>query len=107
MFLKKKVLKISFLLGKPILVPLTNSMYVAGRLADTENVLVDIGTGYFAKKNVEEGQDYFKRKVTYVTEQIEKIQAIGNEKSKKRNSVKMIMDAKVQALVQKEMMNRK
>jgi hypothetical protein len=35
---------------KPILVPLTNSLYVPGKLSDAEHVLVDVGTGYFVKK---------------------------------------------------------
>jgi prefoldin alpha subunit len=35
---------------KPILVPLTNSLYVPGKLTDAENVLVDVGTGYYVKK---------------------------------------------------------
>lgn len=30
-----------------MLVPLTQSVYVAAELADTEHVLLDIGTGYF------------------------------------------------------------
>lgn len=36
--------------GKPMLVPLTSSMYVPGTIADVENVIIDIGTGYYAKK---------------------------------------------------------
>lgn len=36
--------------GKSILVPLTGSMYIPGSIADTENVLIDIGTGYYAQK---------------------------------------------------------
>lgn len=36
--------------GKPILVPLTTSLYVPGELADTENVIVDIGTGFYVEK---------------------------------------------------------
>lgn len=35
---------------KTILVPLTNSLYVPGKLCDTENVVVDVGTGYYVKK---------------------------------------------------------
>lgn len=35
---------------KTILVPLTNSLYVPGKLSDPENVIVDIGTGYYVKK---------------------------------------------------------
>lgn len=40
----------SELTDKTILVPLTNSLYVPGKLADTEHVIVDIGTGYYVKK---------------------------------------------------------
>lgn len=37
---------------KVILVPLTNSLYVPGKLSDVEHVIVDVGTGYFVKKVV-------------------------------------------------------
>nr|XP_033339154.1 prefoldin subunit 5-like [Megalopta genalis]XP_033339155.1 prefoldin subunit 5-like [Megalopta genalis]XP_033339156.1 prefoldin subunit 5-like [Megalopta genalis] len=53
--------------GNEILVPLTGPMYVTGKLADTNNVLEDIGTGYFAEKSVAEAKDYFDRRVAYVT----------------------------------------
>jgi prefoldin alpha subunit len=33
-----------------ILVPLTSSLYVKGRLADREKVLVDVGTGFYIEK---------------------------------------------------------
>ena len=38
------------LADKTILVPLTNSLYVPGKLCDLENVIVDVGTGYYVKK---------------------------------------------------------
>jgi len=38
------------LAGKPILVPLTTSLYVPGKLADIENVIVDVGTGFYVEK---------------------------------------------------------
>ena len=37
-------------IDRTILVPLTNSLYVPGKLSDTENVIVDVGTGYYVKK---------------------------------------------------------
>lgn len=40
----------STLEGSSMLVPLTGSMYVPGSLADTKNVIIDIGTGYFVQK---------------------------------------------------------
>jgi prefoldin alpha subunit len=33
-----------------MLVPLTSSLYVPGRITDPEHVVVDIGTGYYVKK---------------------------------------------------------
>ena len=36
--------------GTPILVPLTPSLYVPGKLASTDVVLVDIGTGFYVEK---------------------------------------------------------
>ncbi len=38
------------LLGKELLVPLTSSLYVPGKLTDVESVVVDVGTGYYVKK---------------------------------------------------------
>ncbi|KAG8644194.1 hypothetical protein MANES_11G108400v8 [Manihot esculenta] len=35
--------------GKKMLVPLTASLYVPGKLDDADKVLVDIGTGYFVE----------------------------------------------------------
>lgn len=35
---------------KSILVPLTSSLYVPGKLCDLENVIVDVGTGYYVQK---------------------------------------------------------
>jgi len=37
-------------LGKDVLVPLTPSLYVPGKLKNVGSVLVDVGTGYFIEK---------------------------------------------------------
>jgi len=36
--------------GAPLLVPLTTSLYVPGRLASKGRVVVDVGTGFFIEK---------------------------------------------------------
>ncbi|KAF0035021.1 hypothetical protein F2P81_012779 [Scophthalmus maximus] len=66
--------------GKELLVPLTSSMYVPGTLNDVENVLVDVGTGYYVEKKVEDSKGFFKRKIEFLTKQIEKIQPALQEK---------------------------
>ncbi|XP_003701275.1 prefoldin 5 [Megachile rotundata] len=88
--------------GNEILVPLTGSMYVVGKLADTNNVLIDIGTGYYAQKNVTDAKDYFDRRVAYVTEQMEKIQQLGLEKSKVRDATADVIEMKLDDQMQKE-----
>ena len=72
-------------------------MYVPGKLKDPEKVIVDVGTGYYVEKNVKTGKEYFDKKVKYVTEQMEKVQAIGNEKNKIREAVMDLMEAKLHA----------
>ena len=71
-------------------------MYVPGKLSEPEKVIVDIGTGYYVEKDLEPAKEYFSKKVKYVTEQMEKVQAIGNEKNKVREMVMDIMESKLQ-----------
>lgn len=82
--------------------PLTGSMYVVGKLVETDNVLIDIGTGYYAQKKVRDAKDYFDRRVAYVTEQMEKIQQLGLEKSKVRDATVDVIEMKLQNQVPKE-----
>ena len=49
--------------GKQVLVPLTGSMYVPGKLSDTEKVVVEIGTGYYVEKDIPAAREYFAGKV--------------------------------------------
>jgi prefoldin subunit 5 len=48
--LEKDLLTCAYKSEKQILVPLTTSLYVPGVLADTENVIVDAGTGFYVEK---------------------------------------------------------
>jgi prefoldin alpha subunit len=81
--------------GKEVLVPLTGSMYVPGLLSEPSKVIVDIGTGYYVEKESTAAQEYFDRKVKFVTENMERVQAIGNEKAKIRELVMDVMQEKL------------
>eukprot|EP01066_Platyproteum_vivax_P001341 Platyproteum_vivax@DN11609_c0_g1_i1.p1 len=48
--------------GKEILVPLTASVYVAGRISEKPGLMVDLGTGYHLVKGVDETCSYCDRK---------------------------------------------
>ena len=73
--------------GKALMVPITSSMYIPGIMDSSEKVLVDIGTGYYAEKTVEEAKKYFRRKIEFVAKQIDKVHPALSEKSKIRNAL--------------------
>lgn len=83
---------------KKTLIPLTGSMYVPGRIKDINNVIVDIGTGYYIEEDREAAKDYFKNKVNFVSEQMEKIEILGYEKSQIRDAICEVMTIKIQQL---------
>jgi len=83
---------------KTCLIPLTGSMYVPGKIKDIENVIVDIGTGYYVENDRESAKDYFKRKVDFVSEQMEKIEMLGYEKSQIRDAICDVMSIKIQQM---------
>ncbi|XP_036607663.1 prefoldin subunit 5-like [Trichosurus vulpecula] len=66
--------------GNELLVPLTSSMYIPGKLHDVEHVLIDVGTGYYVAKSADDAKDFFKRKIDFLTKQMEKIQPALQEK---------------------------
>uniref|UniRef100_A0A673YG95 Prefoldin subunit 5 n=1 Tax=Salmo trutta TaxID=8032 RepID=A0A673YG95_SALTR len=73
-------------------------MYVPGTLNDVEHVLVDVGTGYYVEKNVNDTKEFFKRKIDFLTKQIEKIQPALQEKYGMKQAVIEVMNIKIQQL---------
>ncbi|KAM6039170.1 prefoldin subunit 5 isoform 2-T2 [Chlamydotis macqueenii] len=84
--------------GKDLLVPLTSSMYVPGKLSDVERVLIDVGTGYYVEKSADDARDFFKRKIDFLTKQMEKIQPALQEKHAMKQAVVEMMNQKIQQL---------
>jgi prefoldin alpha subunit len=85
---------------KEMLVPVTGSMFVKGELEDADTVWIDVGTGYYVEKTIEEAQDYFKRKVEFLTTQIEKVQTVGREKATVRQAISEVLESKMIQLQQ-------
>lgn len=54
----------------------------------------------FSFQDAAGAKDYFKRKVAFVTEQMEKIKMLGVEKSKVHKAICMMLEMKVQAQMQ-------
>lgn len=63
------------------MVPLTTSLYVPGTLSDTQNVLVDIGTGYYVEKSAAEAEAFYAGKVETLSKNLADLEKILGQKS--------------------------
>ncbi|KAI0025613.1 putative prefoldin subunit 5 [Xylariomycetidae sp. FL0641] len=72
---------------KPILVPLTNSLYVRGTLTNASHVLVDIGTGFYVEKELKSAAEFYDNKVKEVGGSIKELEGIVQGKT---NNVRLI-----------------
>ncbi|KAI9570107.1 Prefoldin subunit-domain-containing protein [Boletus coccyginus] len=86
--------------GTTILVPLTNSLYVPGKLSDVEHVIVDIGTGYYVKKTRAEATKYYKVKAEFIHTNLETLSDTIQKKQDNMNYLINVMQAKLQAQAQ-------
>ena len=82
--------------GKAVLVPLTQSLYVPGRLADTRKVLVDIGTGYYVEKTVEKAKQFMDRKVKFLEQNTNSLGELIGTKQKNLKAVVQVMQMRMQ-----------
>ncbi|CAD8193783.1 unnamed protein product [Paramecium octaurelia] len=79
-----------------LLVPITASLYVPGRLISPQSIMIDYGTGYFVERNTEQGYHFCDRKLQFLKESQDKISNIINQK-------KQFMD-KLNIEIQKRML---
>jgi len=49
-----------------ILVPLTESLYVPGKIVDPGRVMVELGTGFYAERGAKDAQSFIERKAKLV-----------------------------------------
>ena len=59
--------------GRDVMVPLTSSLYVPGVMEDSNNVLVEVGAGYFIEKPTDKASEYCDRKSKALTESSQKV----------------------------------
>ncbi|KAG6329630.1 hypothetical protein ID866_9458 [Astraeus odoratus] len=86
--------------GTTILVPLTNSLYVPGRLSDPEHVIVDVGTGYYVKKTRAEAAKYYSAKADYIRSNLETLSETIQKKQENVNYLMNVIQAKIQSQAQ-------
>ncbi len=82
--------------GKELLIPLTSSLYVPGKIVDPNKVIVELGTGYFCEKTSEGAKAIMERKITLVNSSIETIESVLLTKTKNIDAVTEVMNYKIQ-----------
>ncbi|KAI0631777.1 Prefoldin-domain-containing protein [Trametes polyzona] len=83
-------------IDKTILVPLTNSLYVPGKLNDTEHVIVDVGTGYYVKKTRAQALKHYESKVEFIRTNLEALQETIQKKQENMNYLINVLQMKLQ-----------
>lgn len=78
-----------------LLVPLTSSLYLPGKVAEKDKFLVDIGTGYFVEKNASDAKQVYQKKLTKLGEDSKKLRDILVSKNESINNINMVLRRKV------------
>ncbi|KAF6808672.1 byr1-binding protein bob1 [Colletotrichum musicola] len=78
-----------------VLVPLTNSLYVRGELADPKHVIVDVGTGFYVEKDTQSAQRFYEAKVQQLQNNIQDLETIVQRKTSNVRSVEDVLRQKV------------
>ncbi|KAI9655074.1 MAG: subunit of tubulin prefoldin [Trizodia sp. TS-e1964] len=81
--------------GKIILLPLTTSLYVPGKIVDTEHVIVDIGTGFYAEKTTKDATDFYNIKVEELAGNLRDLETVVQGKSTSLRAVEDVLRQKV------------
>lgn len=81
-----------------ILVPLTSSLYIPGRVSDIENVIIDLGAGYFAEMPAQKAQEYCDRKITFVNDSVRKIGEIIDVKAHQSSKIEAELAKRIEEI---------
>mmetsp|Transcript_7258 Transcript_7258/g.9195 ORF Transcript_7258/g.9195 Transcript_7258/m.9195 type:complete len:157 (+) Transcript_7258:226-696(+) len=85
-----------------IMIPLTSSIYVPGRLAETEKVTIEVGTGFFVKRPLNDAVGFIERKLKFLDRNIDAIEAQVMNKRQNLESVVALLNYKVQQLTKQQ-----
>ena len=81
--------------GTKMLVPITSSLYVPGETTELDTVIVDVGTGYFIEKSVDEAQAFLTRKMGLIESQAQNVQSAAQFKNQNLSQTVDVMNRKI------------
>ena len=77
------------------MVPLTESLYVPGKIKDPSKVMVELGTGYYMEKNLKQAMEFIERKNRLVDANSENIMEVIAISKRNIESVNVAMNGKM------------
>jgi prefoldin alpha subunit len=70
-------------------------LYVPGKLTDREHVLVDVGTGFFVEKGIDDARDFYERKVKDLGDSLKDLEGVVEGKARNVKMVEEVMRVRV------------
>ncbi len=80
---------------KDILIPLTESLYVPGKIKDPNRVMVELGTGFYVEKSVKDAQGFLDRKLRLVDVNSDNIMEAITATKRNINSIDVAIQGKM------------
>lgn len=71
-------------------------MYIPGKLTNLNNVLVEVGTGYYCSKSIPAAKKYCDDKVSMINEQVSTMNKTLKEKQGQLSQVETVMQQRQQ-----------
>lgn len=84
--------------NKDVFVPLTSSLYIPGKLSDVQNVLVDIGTGFYVERPLADANRFVEQKQEMLQTNLDLLQKQLIAKKRDLESVSIVFQAKLSQL---------
>jgi len=81
--------------GKEVMIPLTESVYVPGKLREPNKLLVEIGTGFYVEKTAKETNGFLERKLKIVDANSENITRAVQATRQNLESITVTMQGKI------------
>jgi len=70
-------------------------LYVPGKLADTETVIVDVGTGFYVEKSKIDAKRFYDGKVKDIQTNLTKLEGVVNAKTENLRLIEEVLRQKI------------
>lgn len=85
-----------------VMVPLTGSLYVPGKLSSSSPLLCDIGTGYFVEKSSDDAQEFCAKKLVMIQKNLDQVGQSLQIKRRDLEMVTLVLQNKMQQIKQQQ-----